>query len=298
MQENDSQGIQARNFDDRTAFSFPFCAVCARNGVDTKPATTRPMLRHIVPTINGERACRPIRRDSFQPSTAEMIDVLPSVNGACEPIRLIAITVPRIAERVTVQNGANRIRVGFDRFGEHFQRDAVVVHAPAYPDDQTLTRIPVKVELHLSFSLFHNVVVSRLVLLALDKQKASLNNAKPMCDSNRLSAIRYTMTFPIRVELHREIMPNKSRILESSPAIGSMGSKGIDVSPTIRGALLRMGGNSSIQFLLLAETAIHFFPPSRVIHSRTDETNDSRSKATIAANKGVALSGKVPPVSG
>ncbi len=62
MQENDRQGIQTRDFDDRTAFSFQFCAVCARNGVDTKPATTRAMLRQIVPTINGKGACQPIRR--------------------------------------------------------------------------------------------------------------------------------------------------------------------------------------------------------------------------------------------
>ncbi|WP_146120304.1 hypothetical protein [Paraburkholderia sp. BL21I4N1] len=101
------------------------------------------------------------------------------------------------------------------------------------------------------------------------------------------------MTFPIRVELHREIMPNKSWIPEGSPVIGSIGSKGICVSPTIRGLLLRMGKNSSIQFLLLAATdglratsAIHFFFGYRARHSRTDELADSRAKVTIAGNKG------------
>ncbi len=100
------------------------------------------------------------------------------------------MTVPRIAEGVAIHHGPDCGFVGFDRIGERFHRNAVFVHASADPHDQALTRIPVEVEQPLFFSLFHNVPVSRLIVLAFEKQKASLNNAKPMRESDGLSANR------------------------------------------------------------------------------------------------------------
>ena len=103
--------------------------------------------------------------------TAEVIDILSGVDCTREPIRFIAMTVPRIAEGVAIDHGPGRGFVGFDRIGERFHRNAVFIHASADPHDQALTRIPVEVEQPLFFSLFHNVPSSRLIMLALEKQR-------------------------------------------------------------------------------------------------------------------------------
>src|SRR3569832_471306 len=88
---------------------------------------------------------------------AKVVDVLSGVNGAREPVGLVAVAVPRIADRVAIHDRARRGGVYRYRLAERFDRDAVFVHAPAYPRDQALTRIPVEVEQPLLFfSLFHH----------------------------------------------------------------------------------------------------------------------------------------------
>ncbi|MBB5540486.1 hypothetical protein GGD70_000764 [Paraburkholderia fungorum] len=119
-----------------------------------------------------------------------MVDVLSGVDRAREPVRFIAMTIPSITEGVAIHHRADCRFVGLNRFGKRFHCYAVFVHAAADPHDQALTRIPVEVEQPLFFSLFHNVPVSRLIVRAFEKQKTSLNNAKPVRKSDGLGAKR------------------------------------------------------------------------------------------------------------
>jgi hypothetical protein len=86
-------------------------------GVGNEP----PILRQFTHPINGEGICRLIHRRyasaETQTSTTEVIDVLPSVNRAREPVRLVAVTVPRIAEGVAIHHGSRLGCVGLDRLG-------------------------------------------------------------------------------------------------------------------------------------------------------------------------------------
>lgn len=99
-----------------------------------------------------------------------MVDVLSSVDCTRKPIRLFAMTVPRISVGVAIHHGPHCGFVGLDCISKRFNRNAVFVHASADPHDQALTRIPVEVEQPLFFSLFHNVPVSRLIVLALENK--------------------------------------------------------------------------------------------------------------------------------
>jgi hypothetical protein len=133
-----------------------------------------PMLRQIVHAINVEQTLQLIAsqlaRYRKTALATEEIDVLSGVDRTLEPIGFIAVAIPRIAEGVAIHHGTHGIRIGFERLFELFHRDAVVVHAFAYPRDETLTCVAIEVEQPLFFSLFHNVPVPLLLMLAFENE--------------------------------------------------------------------------------------------------------------------------------
>jgi hypothetical protein len=68
MQGNEKQEIQMKEFDDRTACSFQFCAACARmNGHGI--GNDLPILRQIAHAINGKGIGRLVMRQPHASGT-------------------------------------------------------------------------------------------------------------------------------------------------------------------------------------------------------------------------------------